>query len=175
MSQVGMEHGEISALLVTKLANAVLERKLGRVYTACACFRVNAGLSFSPVAAFLTRERLRGTRPSRKPFQGAPDLAVEILTPTDTVGKISRRLVDYFGNGARLVWVINPADHTVLVYHSPQPDRILKAGDVLDGEQVISGFSLPVVDLFAEYDFETAPLEEAESFDADETDDDEQD
>lgn len=49
--------------------------------------------------------------------------------------------------------MINPDEQVVLVYHQPQPDRLLKCSDHLDGEEVIPGFTLPVFDLFAELDF----------------------
>jgi Uma2 family endonuclease len=59
-----------------------------------------------------------------------------------------------FENGARLVWVISPTQHYVLVYRSAQePDRLLKSVDCLDGEEIIPGFSLPVADLFQKLSF----------------------
>jgi Uma2 family endonuclease len=62
--------------------------------------------------------------------------------------------VEYFENGARLVWVINPRQQYILVYRSsPTPDRLLKLADALTGEDVIPGFSLPVADLFQNLSF----------------------
>jgi len=87
-------------------------------------------------------------------LEGAPDLAVEILSPGNTVEEISTKLVEYFENGTRLVWVINPIQHYVLVYRSAQePDRLLKRGDFLDGEDVINGFSFAVDQLFQRLSF----------------------
>lgn len=171
MSQAGFEHGDIAMLLGEKMSAYVRKRKLGRVVAASTGFRMGTGNSRSPDISFVAKERLRGRRPPKKFFQGAPDLAVEIISPYDLWIKATQKIAELFANGTRLAWVINPADQTVLVYHSAQPDRILKAGDLLDGEQVIPGFAFPVAELFAEYDFETEPLEAEETFD-DEDDDD---
>jgi len=104
--------------------------------------------------SFVAMKRLQGLkRPPKKFFHGAPDLAVEILSPDDTVEKIHEKLVEYFENGTTLAWVVNPEEQAVLVYHSPQPDRLLWVGDQLDGESLVPAFSMPVADLFAELEF----------------------
>ncbi|NJM77432.1 MAG: hypothetical protein HC852_18665 [Acaryochloridaceae cyanobacterium RU_4_10] len=64
------------------------------------------------------------------------------------------KLVEYFENGARLVWVINPKEHYVLVYRSArEPDRLLKSIDALDGEEVVPGFALAITELFQKLAF----------------------
>jgi Uma2 family endonuclease len=79
---------------------------------------------------------------------------VEILFPGNTVEEIHDKLVEYFENGACLVWVVNPKEHYVLVYRSAQePDRLLKSADSLDGEEVIPGFTLPIAELFQKLTF----------------------
>jgi len=173
MSQAGFEHGDIAARLVIDLGSYVRTHRLGSVVGASTGFWMKAGNARSPDVSFVSKDRLRGRRPSKKFFQGAPDLAVEIVSPNDVWQKLNRKIAELFANGTRLAWVINPGDQTVLVYHSAQPDRILKAGDLLDGEDVVPGFSMPVAELFAEWDFETAAPEsdEIEEFDEDEDDD----
>ena len=86
-------------------------------------------------------------------FEGAPDLAVEILSAGNTVEEIHTKIVEYFANEARLIWVIHPDKQYVLVCHKPSPDQFLKVGDSLDGEDVVPGFSCPVADLFATWEF----------------------
>ncbi len=108
----------------------------------------------SPDVSFLAKERFQGLkRPPKKFFDGAPDLLVEILSPSDTVELLHEKIVEYFENGTRLLWVVNPAEQIVLVYHMQQPDRLLRSGEVMDGEQLIPGFTMPVAQLFAELDF----------------------
>jgi Uma2 family endonuclease len=86
-------------------------------------------------------------------FQGSPDLAIEILSPGNTVSEIHEKIVEYFANQTRLVWVIHPEEKYVLVYHSPTPDQFLRIGESLVGEDVIPGFSLAITTLFQEWDF----------------------
>jgi len=61
--------------------------------------------------------------------------------------------VEYFENETRLVWVIHPDQKYILVHHAPEPDRLLRSLDRLEGEDVIHGFSMAVAELFAEWDF----------------------
>lgn len=162
MSPAGIDHEEIGARLTAALVNFVIPNKLGIVCTSSAGYWMkprNPQLPkkrnfLSPDVSFLAKERLRGLkRPPKKFFDGAPDLVVEILSPSDTIELLHEKIVEYFENGTRLLWVVNPAEQIALVYHSPQPDRLLRSGEVFDGEQVIPGFTLPVAELFAELEF----------------------
>lgn len=112
------------------------------------------GISDRSPVSFVAKERLKGLkRPPRGFFQGSPDLAVEILSPNNTVEELHEKIVEYFENDTRLVWVIHPDEKYLLVYHSPKPDRFLRPQDRLDGEVVVPGFSMAVADLFEEWDF----------------------
>lgn len=174
MSQAGLEHGEIMTRVIVPLGAYVREKKMGVAVGASTGFWMKTGNSRSPDISFVAKERLRGRRPTKKFFQGAPDLAIEIVSPNDVWSKLNQKMAELFANGTRLAWVINPTDQTVLVYHSAQPDGLLRAGEVLDGEDVLPGFSFPVTELFAEYDFDTEPLtaEDLVPDDDDEGDDD---
>jgi len=103
----------------------------------------------------MAKERLQGLDDLPDGFlEGAPDLAVEILSPSNTVEEIHNKLVEYFDNGSRLVWVIHPKEQYVLVYRSAQePDRLLKFTDSLDGEDIVPDFTLAVAELFQKLDF----------------------
>ena len=113
-------------------------------------FVMKSGNKRSPDISFMAKERLQGLDELPDGFlEGAPDLAIEILSPSNTVEEIHDKLVEYFESGAQLVWVIHPKEHYVLVYRSSaQPDRLLKSTDMLDGEDIIPGFTLPVANLF---------------------------
>ena len=112
-------------------------------------------INVPPDIAFFAKERLQGIAVLPSGYlEGAPDLAVEVLSPGNTVEEIDDKLTEYFENGSRLIWVINPTQHYVLVYRSAQePDRLLKGKDSLDGEEVIPGFTLAIADLFQKLDF----------------------
>jgi Uma2 family endonuclease len=79
----------------------------------------------------------------------APALAVEVLSPTNTVPEIDRKIREFFAEGTKLFWVIDPAKKSAKVYTSPKRFRELDASGTLDGGKVLPGFKLPLADLFA--------------------------
>ncbi|MBC7910588.1 MAG: Uma2 family endonuclease [Pyrinomonadaceae bacterium] len=155
VSPAGIEHEEIGVRLIVALASFVRANKLGIVCGSSAGYWMNTREYFlSPDVSFIAKERLGGLkRAPKKFFDGAPDLAVEVLSPRDTIEALHEKIVEYFKNGTRLMWVLNPEEQIVLVYHAPQPDKLLRASDALDGENVIPGFSMPVSELFSEFEF----------------------
>lgn len=154
MGNSGMEHGGIGSFLGGLLAIYVKQHKLGIVCDSSTAFTLKNGNKRSPDVSFVGKERLKGLkRPPRGFFRGAPDLVVEILSPSNTVEEIHEKIVEYFENNTRLLWVIHPDEKYVLVYHSSEPDRLLRPQDQLDGEDVVPGFAIAVAELFAEWDF----------------------
>lgn len=154
MGNSGMEHGGIGSFLGGLLAIYVRQHKLGIVCDSSTAFTLNNGNKRSPDISFVSKARLIGLkRPPRGFFQGAPDLAVEILSPSNTIDEIHAKIVEYFEDATQLVWVIHPDEKYVLVYHRPEPDRFLRPQDVLGGETIVPGFTVPVAELFEEWDF----------------------
>lgn len=80
--------------------------------------------------------------------RGAPDVAVEVLSPRDTSTSTQRKTLDYLGAGSRLVWLVDPVLHTVTVHRADGSARILREGETLEGEDVLEGFAVPLVELF---------------------------
>lgn len=106
-----------------------------------------------PDVAFTSWNRLPGRRRPDSPVPLiAPNLAVEVLSRSNTPGEMSAKRQDYFSAGVELVWEIDPAARTVKAYTAPQQFTALGPNDVLDGGVVLPGFTLPVRDLFAELD-----------------------
>ncbi|HEY9831165.1 MAG TPA: Uma2 family endonuclease [Stenomitos sp.] len=154
MGNSGAKHGYVAVILSAALFNHVFSRKLGAVMDSSTAFKMKSGNKRSPDISFVDKQRLQGIEELPDGFlEGAPDLAVEILSPGNTVEEMHNKIVEYFENTARLVWVIHPNEHYVLVYRSPQPDRLLKSTDALDGEEVIPGFTLAVSELFQKLSF----------------------
>ena len=151
----GALHGYVCSLLLAALASYSLSKKLGVVLDSSTAFKMKNGNRRSPDISFFAKKRLQGMTELPSGFlAGAPDLAVEVLSPGNTVEEIHEKLVEYFENGTRLAWVIHPSEHFALVYRCAQePDRLLKSVDCLDGEDVIPGFTLPVADLFQKLSF----------------------
>ncbi len=155
MGSAGALHGYVCSLLLAALASYVVPKKLGVILDSSTAFKMKNGNWRSPDISFFAKERLQGLTELPTGFlEGAPDLAVEVLSLGNTVEEIHDKLVEYFENGTRLAWIIHPSEHYVLVYRSAQePDRLLKSIDSFEGEEVIPGFVLPVVNLFQKLSF----------------------
>ena len=139
------EHGDISANLFLFLGPYVRENQLGRVYTSDTGFKIGDRFLI-PDIAFVSSARLPDDR--RKAFSIPPDLAVEIVSPTDVLFRVFEKALTYLSGGTRLVWVIEPVAKTVTVYRSETDIKTLTREDILSGEEVVEGFSCKVSELF---------------------------
>ncbi|MGL5032416.1 MAG: Uma2 family endonuclease, partial [Microcystaceae cyanobacterium] len=135
MGNSGALHGYVCSLLLAALSGYIVPKKLGVILDSSTAFKMKNGNKRSPDIAFFAKERLQGVKTLPSGYlEGAPDLVVEVLSPGNTVEEIDEKLSEYFENGSRLIWVISPTRHYVLVYRSAQePDRLLKMQDSLDG------------------------------------------
>lgn len=150
MSPAGWRHGEIVLRMSGILWEYIRPRQLGKLFGAETGFLLarNPDTVRGPDVAFIARENLPSQEPKDAFWPGAPDLAVEVLSPSDRTGEVNEKNRAWVSGGARLVWVINPESHTVTVYRSLTDVKILTISDVLDGEDVVRGFSCPVADIF---------------------------
>jgi Uma2 family endonuclease len=155
MGNSGALHGYLCSILLAALVGYVMPKKLGIILDSSTAFKMKNGNKRSPDISFFAKERLQGITELPSDFlNGAPDLAVEVLSPGNTVEEMDNKLVEYFENGARLVWVLSPRQQYALVYRaSAAPDRLLKLTDSLDGEDVIPGFSFSLASLFQPLSF----------------------
>jgi len=145
MSSPTMAHGEISSKIVILLGNHVLQNQLGRVYTAETTFQIGKS-GRKPDVAFVSQERLPENRYQASPIP--PDLAVEVVSPSDKVYDIQEKALEYLAAGTQMVWVVEPIAKTVIVYRSPSDIKILTINDTLTGEDVIEGFQCSVAEIF---------------------------
>ena len=149
MVPAGFEHEVIGANLIFILKKFVSEYGLGAVCGPdLGCWMKSENLR-CPDVSFISKERLQ--KLDRLPkgfFKGSPDLAVEILSPSDTIEALHGKIVEYFENDTKLAWVVNPEEQTVTVYRSSSPHKLLTNKDVLEGGGVLEGFSVPVSALF---------------------------
>lgn len=148
---MGYYESVLAGLLIHLLNGFVLPRQLGIVAGADGMMRLTAGLVRIPDVSFVSWDRLPGRQVPREPIPDlAPDLAIEVLSPSNTREEMDRKLRDYFTAGVRLVWYVDPAARTVTVYTLPDQAVVLREGQSLDGGPVLGGFVLPVADLFRE-------------------------
>ncbi len=145
MSPPTMEHGEVSMNLILPLGAHIREKQLGRLYPADTTFKLGDRL-VKPDVAFVSTARLPENRRQGSPVP--PDLAVEVVSPTDAQYSVTEKAFAYLESGTRLVWVIEPVAKTVTVYRSETDIEVLTRQDILTGEDVVQGFSCQVVKLF---------------------------
>lgn len=150
MTLTSPAHGRIEVNVAAALKQFLRTRNLGvvmagevGVFTARSPDTVRA-----PDILFLSHER-DARRTSRQGFLDvAPELAVEIISPTDRPDQVRRKLAEYFAAGVRLAWVIDPAARAVRVHRGVSDVQSLACGETLTGGDVLPGFEIPVDDVF---------------------------
>jgi Uma2 family endonuclease len=152
MSPAGGVHGRLTTRTSRRVDEYVERHGGGEVLTGDVGFVL--GLPHDPErvrapdVAFVTTAHLpRGQVPERF-IRGAPDLAVEVLSPSDDPEEVQQKVRDYLEAGTRLVWVLAPRARTATVYRADGSARLLREGDHLDGEDVLPGLVIPLAELF---------------------------
>jgi Uma2 family endonuclease len=146
----GGPHGVASTNLVLMLGIHVRSHALGRVFADAIGYELMR-LPHTvrvPDVSFVRAERLPpdGIGPGLLKF--APDLAVEVLSPSETASELEEKLDDYLVSGTPLIWVVDPIRRTVMIVSADAPVRWLHEGDMLDAGSVIPGFACAVSDIF---------------------------
>jgi Uma2 family endonuclease len=150
MQFFGGEHGAVVAILVARVGAHVEANGLGL------CVGTGTGFIISrdpdtvraPDLAFVRRERVPAEGVPKKFWPGAPDLAVEVLSPGDTYSEVEEKVEGWLAAGARAVWVLNPKRRNVTVYRTMTDVTRLSESDELDGGEVVPGFRCKVSELF---------------------------
>lgn len=143
----------ILAVYIASALNAfVLPRKLGFVSGADGMMKILPGRIRIPDVAYIARARLPGGRPPPGPVPAVyPDLAVEVLSESNTIAEMILKRAEYFSSGTRLVWIVDPLARTATVYTSADPTSpvTLTTADALDGGDLLPGFTLDLGPMFA--------------------------
>ena len=145
MAAPSAEHGLIGANVSWYLSQYVRENQLGAVVGSETGFQVGERV-LRPDVAFVSTPRL--PEDLLKAFPVPPDLAVEVISPSEAFRKVVEKAFAYLEAGTRLVWVIEPGSKTVLVYRSETDITLLTSDDTLTGEDVVEGFACQVAELF---------------------------
>ncbi|MBA2339970.1 MAG: Uma2 family endonuclease [Pyrinomonadaceae bacterium] len=151
MSPTKPLHGIYCARIASLLLRYVEDNNLGEVFGAETGFIVerDPDTVMGVDAAFVSNERLATVENFEKFFPFAPDLAVEVLSPGNTVDEIDEKISLYFAAGSKLVWLVNPKRRTVKVYNSPREARVYPEDETLDGGALLPGFQCDLAKLFA--------------------------
>jgi Uma2 family endonuclease len=142
----------VAAVLI-KMIGVLSDRlgNLGMVLPPDAFLRLSSRYVRAPDVSFTNWDRLPNRKVPREPVPTlAPDLAVEVLSPSNTKREMARKRKEYFRSGVRLVWLIDPKARTAAVYTSPDDGTELGPADTLTGGDVLPGFAVTVGDLFTD-------------------------
>lgn len=147
MPPAGWDHGAYGAEITALLRNFVKKHGLGKVVTSETGFRLDHETVRAPDVAFVRRERLEAL--AGKGFaKGAPDLAVEIFSPSDSVPQLMRKVKQYFAAGCHTVWIVYPASKEVHILEASGGDHVLQVSDTVVAPELLPGFSVPVAEFF---------------------------
>lgn len=149
MTPVGRPHARTHQRINRSLDAHVLEHGLGEVYSEYGyVLESDPATVRAPDLSFVRTDRLAESS-DHGYFIGVPDLAVEIVSPNDRPGEVGAKVKEYLEAGTRMVIVADPQTRDVVV-HRPGRDAVgLAESDVIDGEDVVPGWKLPVRDIFA--------------------------
>jgi Uma2 family endonuclease len=142
------DHGFTGSELHGHIWTYVRRNQLGKVYGAETGFYISRDPDtvLGPDVAFVRADRA----PARSPrfVELAPDLAVEVRSPSERRGQIEAKVAHYLAAGVRLLWYVDPRRQTITIYRPAHEPRTLGIGDELDGEDVLPGFRLPLAEVF---------------------------
>ena len=150
MSPAGSRHGRIITRIAYPLTNFVNQHKLGEVFGSNTGFILsrNPDTVRAPYIAFVPAERMSAVGDTDAFCPGAPDLAVEVMSPGDRISEVMEKISEYHASGCRAVWIVNSSKRTVTVYCPDLDPIVYTDGATIDGGQVVPGFSLDVKDIF---------------------------
>ena len=146
----GEEHGWIVMRLGALLMNFILPRSLGRLVGSDSGILLERDPDTvrEPDLAFTSAARLPAGGPNKGYAEVAPDLVVEVVSPSDQPREVADKAAMWLSHGVRLVWVVRPASRTIDVHRSPADVRTLSESETLDGLDVLPGFTCPISAVF---------------------------
>jgi Uma2 family endonuclease len=150
---MGFRESLLAMAIGNMLRNFVVPANLGVITGADGMMRLFAGLVRIPDVAYIAWDHLPGRQvPAESIPNLAPDLAVEILSRTNTPREMERKRQEYFDAGVSLVWIVDPDLRMVTAFTDPNTCTVCHESDVLDGGTVLPGLRIALADIFAELD-----------------------
>jgi Uma2 family endonuclease len=150
---IGWKESELAIIIARLLGNFASANHLGKVFGSDGMFRLKPEQIRIPDVAFISKQRFAGRTLAPGAFwELGCDLAVEVISPSNTRREMERKLADYFAAGVGVVWLVYLTTREVVVYSSPNSSTTLRGDDRLDGGELLPGFSVSVAQLFAALD-----------------------
>jgi Uma2 family endonuclease len=143
MTRPSIDHGRIERRLLMILQTYMDERGTGEAFGANILFVLGTNTKRAPDVSVVLRDV-----GSVREIQGAPDIAAEILSPSNSKREMKRKLSQFFATGCQLAWIIDPKTRSIEVWESAAgPSRVLRNSDSLE-TPLLPGFACPVAKLF---------------------------
>jgi Uma2 family endonuclease len=151
MPPASHRHSKLAVRIARRLGDFVEEHQLGDVTGADGGYILSRDpdVVVAPDAAFVRADRLPPDEDVRTYLELAPDLIVEVVSPSDRMNDVSMKVILYLDAGTHLVWVVQPTLKTVTVHYPDRTSKTLTIDNKLDGGDVLPGFKLAVSDLFS--------------------------
>jgi Uma2 family endonuclease len=148
---IGFQESLVAGAILEILRVFVRKHALGLVTGPDGMFRIFSGVVRGPDVAFLSKQRLPDGKIPTEPYPSlAPELAVEVLSLSNTKAELSRKRREYFQAGVRLVWMVDLRNRSVAVYTSPLDVQVLYEEHTITGGEVLPGFEIQVAEFFAD-------------------------
>ncbi len=148
MTKPRYAHNRIVMRLTRSILLFLADNPIGELLNSDNLYVLGPTTKRAPDLSFLTNERILQIEPG-KDIEGAPDLAIEVLSPSDQAAAMRRKMKQYFAAGSRAVWLVYPELREVEIWESASgPVRVVGDGDTLESRDLLPGFSLSVSSLF---------------------------
>lgn len=147
VSPAGVKHEGIGAELLYHIRFYLAQHNLGRVFGSSIGYELASGDVVSPDVSFVYAQKLPQDDLPEGFGKFAPDLAVEIVSPNDSLTMVEDKVQIYLNNGTQLVWVINPKLRKVTVHRADGTIAAVRADGALDGEDVLPGFTCALAEI----------------------------
>ena len=150
MSPAGSEHGQVADRISRRLGNHVESKNLGATYAAETGFLIGTSPDTvrAPDAAFVSHSRLKSVEPTSGYLPLAPDLVVEVVSPSDSFSDVEAKAEQWLNAGSSVVIVADPSNLTLRVYENATQVGILRSGETYSARDVCKDWELSVDDAF---------------------------
>ncbi|HJT68523.1 MAG TPA: Uma2 family endonuclease [Pyrinomonadaceae bacterium] len=147
----GFPHGRITMRLAGPLSEFIWSHDLGEIFAAETGFQLTFGPDtvLAPDISFITKERLAQVGETERFWPAAPDLVVEVLSPSDRPSKVNKKTSLWLSYGAKQVWIVNRKNRTVTVYRSPEDATTFSGSGYLEAPDLLPGFRLSLDRIFS--------------------------
>lgn len=144
MSPTNLEHGDVAMLIAYSLHGHVKKHRLGKVYINDVGFRLerNPDTVRAPDIGFIRNERIVR---SRKFYEGAPDLAIEVISPGDSFTEVEEKTADWLSGGTSAVVIVDPKRRTVRI---DRANGKVNVTDAIAVDDIVPGWRLPLAEIF---------------------------